>query len=249
MRTRLLTALTAAGIAVAANAVPAAAAERADCPLPSYGPGASYHPAYHGEDFTADVDNPWFPLADGTSWTYTGTKDGKKAVDMVWSSAAIRTIDGVPTRVVQDRLYLDGVLEERTADYYTQDRCGNVWYFGEDTATLKPDGTVIDTAGSWRAAEHGARPGLYMLASSHVGQEFRQEWYPGQAQDVFRVVDTSAPVTVADRSYGSTLRTDEFTALEPDVLDNKYYVEGVGQVLEMAVKGPNEKLQLVSVQH
>jgi hypothetical protein len=251
MRIKLLTALTAAGIAVVANSVPAAAAPASDsgCQLPAYSPGASYHPTYDGEDFTANVDNPFFPLEVGTTWNYTGTKDGKQAVNRVWSSAATRTIDGVPTRVVQDRLYLDGRLAERTADYYTQDRCGNVWYFGEETTALASDGTLSDTAGSWLAGKDGAQPGLYMLASSHVGQKFRQEWYRGEAQDVFRVVDLAAPITVSAGAYARSLRTDEFTSLEPDVLDNKYYIAGIGQVLELAVKGPTERLELVSVQH
>jgi hypothetical protein len=39
---------------------------------------------------------------------------------------------------VEDRLYLDNVLEERTSDYYAQDR-GNVWYC-EDTAELDTHG-------------------------------------------------------------------------------------------------------------
>jgi hypothetical protein len=190
-----------------------------------------------------------FPLEVGTTWTYTGRKDGKQAVSRVWSSAATRTSDGVPTRVVQDRLHLDGSLAERTADYYTQDRCGNVWYFGEDTATLRPDGTVIDAAGSWLAGKDGARPGRYMLAQMQVGQEFRQEWYRGEAQDVFRVVDLAAPITVSAGACPAALRTDEFTSLEPAVLDNKYYIAGTGQVLELAVKGPTERLEPVSVQH
>ena len=36
-------------------------------------------------------------------------------------------IDGVPCRVVLDRLFLRGTLAETTRDYYTQDNQGNVW--------------------------------------------------------------------------------------------------------------------------
>jgi hypothetical protein len=40
--------------------------------------------------------------------------------------------------------------------------------------------------------------------------------------------------------------TKEWTPLEPGVLDHKYYVRGVGTVLEETVRGGNERLELVS---
>jgi hypothetical protein len=58
-------------------------------------------------------------------------------------------------------------------------------------------------------------------------------------------VSLSASATVP---YGS-LKTEETTALEPDVLDNKYFVRGIGEIKEIAVKGPREKLVLVDVKH
>ena len=101
-------------------------------------------------------------------------------------------IDGVRTRVVEDRLYLNNVLEERTSDYYAQDRCGNVWYFGEDTAELDSHGNVVSTEGSFHAGVDGAQPGVFMQAHARVGRKFRQEWYAGQAEDMFsaEAVDT-----------------------------------------------------------
>jgi hypothetical protein len=45
----------------------------------------------------------------------------------------------------------------------------------------------------------------------------------------------------------SMLRTKEWTPLEPDVLDNKFYVRGIGEVKEASVKGPREELALVDV--
>jgi hypothetical protein len=157
------------------------------CALPGYGPGSSYHPIIRPSDFTANVTNPWFPLRPGRTYVYTGVKDGKKAMDVYAVSTKTRTIDGVGTRLVNDRLYLGSVLEERTTDYYAQDRCGNVWYFGEDTAVLDAKRRVTDRSGSFRAGVRGAAPGVYMQADPQIGRRFRQEWYQGQAED------TSAP--------------------------------------------------------
>jgi hypothetical protein len=156
-------------------------------------------------------------------------------------------IDGVTTRVVEDRLYLDNVLEERTSDYYAQDRCGNVWYFGEDTATLDEQGHVVSTEGSFHAGVKGAQPGVFMQAKPELGRKFRQEWFQGQAEDVFKVISLSSPITVPYGTFHHALRTAETSALEPDVLDNKYYVKGIGEVTEFSVKGPVEKLELIEV--
>src|SRR5438270_541208 len=85
-------------------------------------------------NFSARVTNVWFPLRPGSVWVYRGVKDGKPSRDVVRVTAAVKRIQGVPCATIQDRLYLSGRLEERTTDWYAQDRVGNVWYFGEDTA-------------------------------------------------------------------------------------------------------------------
>ncbi|MGZ4630424.1 hypothetical protein [Oryzihumus sp.] len=213
-----------------------------DCALPTFHPTGPYAPTLDADDFTADVDNPWFPLHPGETQVSVGVKDGKHAVDAFHVSRQVVTVDGVPTRVVDDRLYLNGVLAERTSDYYSQDACGNVWYFGEATAELDPHGRVLNTDGTWRAAVHHAQPGVYMQAEPQVGRRFRQEWAPGAAEDVYRALSLRAHVTAPVGSFGTALRTEETTALEPGVVDNKYYVHGLGQVEEAAVRGGGDEL-------
>ncbi len=234
-------------VIVATASVTADHVRAASCELPTFGPGAEYHPVIDPTMFTANVDNQWFPLPVGTTWVYVGTKDAKAAVDLVVVSDRTRTIDGVETRVVEDRLLLDGRLEERTSDYYAQDACGNVWYFGEDTAALDRRGRVVETSGSFHAGVDGAEPGLFMEATPEVGLRFRQEWYRGQAEDAFRAVDLATKVTVPSGSYTDALLTEERTALEPGVLDQKYYAAGVGEVVERSVRGPREALRLVTL--
>jgi len=225
----------------------AAAAPAANCSLPVFGPGASYHPHIDPSTFTANVTNEYFPLKPGRTLVYQGTKDGKSAINVFVTTNTTLVVDGVRTRVVEDRLYLDGVLEERTKDYYAQDACGNVWYFGEDTATLDPKGHVISTSGSFRAGVDGAQPGVFMTARPVVGDRYRQEWYVGEAEDTFGALDLSTTITVPYGSFNNALRTKETTALEPAVVDNKYFVRGLGEVKEIAVKGPLERLELVDV--
>jgi hypothetical protein len=205
---------------------------------------ARIHPA----DFVARVDNPWYPLTPGTTYRYRGTKDGKPAIDVVTVTHRTKTIQGVPTVAVSDKLYLSGKLEEATTDWYTQDRQGNVWYFGEDTAELDARGKVVSREGSWQAGVTGAQPGIFMPAHPKVGQTFRQEYYKGHAEDHFTIVSLSASVRVPYGSSRNAMRTIERTPLEPKVLDSKYYVRGIGTVQELQLRGPgHERSDLVSV--
>jgi hypothetical protein len=200
-----------------------------------------------GPGFTARVDNPWFPLRPGTVSVYTGMKDGRRARDVVTVTLRVTKIDGAPCVVVKDRLYLNGKLEERTTDWYSQDSRGNVWYFGESTAELDAHGRVTSTEGTWRAGRDGAQPGIYMPARPVPSRTGRQEFYKGHAEDHFEVLSLHASVRVPYTSSSNALLTKEWTPLEPAVLDHKLYVRGIGTVLEQTVKGGDERLELVSV--
>ena len=191
-----------------------------------------------GQGFSARVTNPWFPLTPGTIYTYVGVKDGKPSREVLSVTHRTTTIAGAPCAVVDDRLWLAGHLEEKTLDWYSQDARGNVWYFGEQTAELDTKGRVVTTEGSWKSGVDGARPGIFMPAHPRVGQSGQQEYYKGQAEDHFRVVAFLGP---------NALLTEEWTPLEPGVLDHKLYVRGTGTALERTIKGGDELNELVSV--
>jgi hypothetical protein len=228
-RLAVLTALITTGAAGAALAAP---------PVPTL-PSPS--------QFVARVTNPWFPLLPGSVYRYTGIKDGKPAVDVMTVTHSRTMIAGIAATVVADRLYLSGRLEERTTDWYAQDRSGDVWYLGERTATLDARGHVTSTSGSWKTGVGGARAGIFMPGHPFVGQAGRQEYLKGQAEDQFKVLSLKARVRTPGASSRRALLTQETTALEPGVLDHKLYVRGVGTAIENTVKGPTERLVLQSV--
>jgi hypothetical protein len=255
-RTLMSAGLPAILVTVAIVAVPTASADlragsrataTASCALPTFGPGSRYRPQIRASDFTANVTNQWFPLTPGKILVYTGEKNGIPGIDIVTATRRTRVIDGVSTRVVADRAYGNGFLGERTSDYYAQDRCGNVWYFGEDTAELNRQGKVTSRSGSFHAGIHRAQPGVFLQAHPQIGRAFRQEWSPGQAEDQYRALDFTSSTTVPFGRFHGLLRTEETTALEPGVLDNKYYLKGVGTLLETTVKGGNETFRLSEI--
>ena len=196
--------------------------------------------------FGARVDNPWYPLLPGSRYVYRGVKDGEPARDVMTVTHETRTIDDAPCVAVRDRLYLSGRLEERTTEWYSQDARGNVWYFGEDTAELDAHGRVLNTDGTWRAGVRGGKAGVFMFAHPKVGQSARQEYYKGQAEDHFRILSLRESVKVPYGSWRNALLTKEWTPLEPGTIDHKFYVRGIGTVLEQTVKGGLERAALVS---
>ena len=199
--------------------------------------------------FVRGITNPWFPLKPGTTFVYTGEKDGKKGRDIVRVTSRTRTIRGAPCTAVDDRLYLNGRLAERTTDWYTQDSAGNVWYFGEATGELSRTGKVRSREGSWLAGVHGAEPGIFMTAHPKLGRSYRQEYYRGQAEDHFEVVRLSASVLVPYTASAHALLTKEWTPLEPGTLDHKLYIRGVGLAKEETIRGGNELWELADVLH
>jgi len=227
---RLITLLTVLGLALTACGSDHSSSKRTT-------PGA----------FVARVDNPWFPLIPGTTFVYRGDKDGEPSRELLTVTSLTKMIQGVRCTAVHDRLFLSGRLEERTTDWYAQDVKGNVWYFGEDTAELDRRGHVTSREGSWQAGVDAARAGIYMSAEPKVGQSFRQEFYAGHADDHFRVVSLAATVRVPYTTSKAALLTEEWTPLEPGVIDHKLYVRGIGTVKEQTVKGGRELNVLVAV--
>jgi hypothetical protein len=214
----------------------ASAARASEPPLPPFDPGA----------FVATVDNLLFPLPLGRRLIYHGSEDGKPETVITDVTRLHKTILGVPVTVVLDRVYLAGVLKEKTFDWYAEDRNGNVWYFGEDTREFA-NGKVISTAGSFEAGKNGAKAGVIMRSHLVRGQVTPQEFAPGVAEDKARVVDLHATVTVPFRTFHDCLKTEEFTALEPDVLENKFYCPGYGIVRERDVRGGTVNTALARV--
>jgi hypothetical protein len=205
-------------------------------------------PQLDPSNFVDRVDNPYFPLKAGSVYRYEGSKDGMRALDVVKVTAHKKSILGVGATVVSDRLWLNGKLEERTSDWYAQDKDGNVWYLGEATAELDKNGKVKTTEGSWEAGVNGAQGGIFMPAHPRVGQSGLQEYYKGHAEDHFRILTTRARVKTPFVSSTRALRAKEWTPLEPGVVSVKYYLRGIGLVAEQDVKGGNEVSRLVSFQ-
>jgi hypothetical protein len=198
-------------------------------------------------DFQPGSDHPYFPLTPGTQWTYRET-DGEGAVaDVVVTvtSETRKIANGIEARVVRDTVSEDGQVTEDTFDWYAQDGDGNVWYLGEETAEFE-DGTVSSREGSFEAGVDGALPGIIMPADPSAGMAYRQEYYPGQAEDNGAILADGQQVEVAQGHFDDVLLSADSSALEPDVLEYKLYAPDVGLALTLDVSGGSGREELLS---
>jgi hypothetical protein len=183
----------------------------------------AYSPHIDPAEFTTKIDNEYFPMKPGTTFLYEGgTQRGQMSV-----TNQTKKVMGVECVVVDHKEWEGDMLIERTYDWYAQDEQGTVWYFGENTKEYE-NGKVVSTKGSWEAGVDGAKPGIIMQAHPKVGQSYHQEYYPGEAMDMARVMSLEASARVPYGSFDEVLETREWTPLQPGFSEKKYYVGGVG---------------------
>jgi hypothetical protein len=206
----------------------------------------AYAPHINPAGFTTTIDNKYFPLKAGTTFVYQGKKQDATIRDVMAVTHTTKQIMGVKCVVVNDKVWENGKLTEQTLDWYAQDKQGNVWYFRENSKEFK-NGKVTSTGGSWTAGKNGAKPGVIMPANPKVGETYRQEYYKGEAEDMAKALNVNGSAKVPYGSFNHVLVTNEWTPLERGVAEHKYYAPGVGNIKEVAVKGPPETLELVDV--
>ena len=207
-----------------------------------------YAPKIDPADFVSNVDNPYWPLKPGTGFHFEGTRGTTPQTDDEVVLHQTKRILGIDCAVVRDTVSEHGRAVERTLDFYAQDRQGNVWYMGEDSFELK-NGRMARASDSWRSGVDGAKPGIIMPAHPRAGDSYRQEYYPpGEALDEAQVLGFRTPPSVPYGAFKNALVTSELSPLEPQT-EEKYYVAGIGEILERVVKGHHEEFRLVSVTH
>ena len=200
--------------------------------------------------FTTEIDNPYWPMTPGSRWVYREA-DGKGEVQRVEVVVTdqTKTIMGIEARVVHDKVTAsDGALVENTLDWYAQDDKGNIWYLGEDTKEYE-NSKVTSTEGSWQAGVDGAQPGILLPARPTPGLAYRQEYYKGQAEDTAQVLSLDKRAKVPFGAFGDLLVTKDFTPLQPELLEHKFYAPGVGPVLVLTVKGGASREELLRFDH
>ena len=239
--------LSAAAMVLSLNGV-ASGGTSQPCPaLPQGADPVHLDPA----DFSANINNRQWPMTVGSRWVYRvlDYSDGTMNRDVIKVTGRTKVIaDGITARVVRDVVRHHGMPVEKTSDWYAEDNCGTVWYFGEHTVEYV-HGHPHDN-GSWEAGVDGSLPGVALPTKRTVGLTYREEYAKGVAEDQSRVLALDAQARVPAGHFKPALMTEDFSPIEPNVSEIKFYAKGSGQaVLAVDVAGGSDMEQLVKYTH
>ena len=147
-----------------------------------------------------------------------------------------KKVDGVETRVVEEREAKGGKLVEVSRNYFAiSKRTNDVFYFGEDVDMYKDD-KVVSHAGSWLSGVKGAKFGLMMPGQVSLNAKYYQEIAPNVAMDRAKIISMSETVKTPAGEFTNCLKVEETTPLEPFVTEFKYYAPGIGMVQDGLLK-------------
>ncbi len=259
LRTRrciaLLAAIVCGALAAGVPVLPAAAAAgpstRAADATADCGPSARFNPRLFASQ--QRIDNRWLPMPVGLNYRLSGTvvSDGETHRHEIVAtvSTVTKVMAGIRTRVVFERDYDNGRLQESELAFMAQDRPGRVWNVGEYPEEYA-DGRLEGAPSTWIAALAGAQAGVGMQAHPRVGTPaYLQGVAPAvDFRDCGRVIRTGQRVCVPVGCFGNVLVTDEWAPLEPrGGFQRKYYAPSVGLIRVQAIGGDTpEDLQLTS---
>lgn len=141
-----------------------------------------------------------------------------------------KEINGITTRVVEERELKNGKLHEISRNFFALDpKTGDVFYFGEDVDDYK-EGKITSHSGTWKAYENGNKPGLIMPGNAEVGKKYYQEIAPGVAMDRAEVVSVSETMKTPAGTFDNCLKIRESSKDKPAPAEYKTYAPGIGLI-------------------
>ena len=185
-------------------------------------------------DFTSTGKNDYFILEPGYQVVLEG--DGEKLHLVMTVLNETKIVDGVETRVVEERETEGGNLVEVSRNYFAM--CmptNNAIYFGEDV-DMYEDGEIVSHEGAWLAGQNGAKAGMIMPGKIEVGLKYYQEIAPGIAEDRAEIVSVNDTLDTPAGTFSNVLRTEETNPLEPGEREFKFYAPRMGLIQEEALK-------------
>src|SRR4029077_13030559 len=168
-------------------------------------------------DFSAEKDalvsrgrNPYFILEPGYQLVLEGGKE--RLVISVLNET--KMVDGVETRIVEERETKDDKLVEVSRNFFAiSKRTNNVYYLSEEVDDYK-DGKIVGHPGAWLSGEKGARFGLMMPGLPLLKARFYNEVAPKKAMDRAEIVGVGVNFKTPAGDFKNCLKIEETTPLE-----------------------------------
>lgn len=170
--------------------------------------------------------NQYFVMEPGFQLFLEG-KDTKLQITVLDET---RIVDGVVTRVIEEREWEDGELFEVSRNYFAIcEGTNDVFYFGEDVDFYK-NGKVFKHDGAWLAGVAGNKAGLMMAGTPELKMRYYQEIAPDVAMDRAEIVSLDEICETPAGTFTDCLKVKEGTALNIFEVEHKYYAPNIGLI-------------------
>jgi hypothetical protein len=191
--------------------------------------------ALHRAELATVGRAPYLILEPGYTLTLAGTDEDEEVELVITVLDRCEVVDGVRTRVVEERETVNGQLVEVSQNYLAIDPITlDTYYFGEDV-DIYEDGQVVSHDGAWRSGVNGARFGLLMPGTPRKGMRFAQENAPGVAQDEASILGYRDDIRTPAGTFRKVLAVRESSPLDTSV-SVKLHAKGVGLVKDGALR-------------
>ncbi len=197
----------------------------------------AFEDSFHADkaDFASAGKNRYFSLEPGHFLVLEGKSGGKTTVLTITVLKETKVVDGVETRVVEEKETVSGQPAEISRNYFAiSKKSGDVFYFGEDVDEYK-NGKVVAHGGSWLSGVNEAKFGLMMPAKPVVGMRYQQEIAPKVAMDRAEIVSVTETFETPAGKFEQCLKTKETSGIEGGS-EYKVYAPGIGLIYDGGLK-------------
>jgi hypothetical protein len=186
-------------------------------------------------NFDSRGSNTYFILKPGHQSVLEGQEDGEMIDLVITVLNETKVVDGIETRVVEERESEDEELVEISRNYFAVCKPTNdVFYFGEDVDDYE-DGEIVSHEGAWLAGANGSKAGMIMPGKVEVGLKYYQEIARGVAEDRAEIIGVNNTLDTPAGNFQNVLKTEETNPLEPGEKEFKFYAPGIGLIQEEAL--------------
>lgn len=180
--------------------------------------------------------NPFFILEPHYQLVLTGEEDDSEVELIITVLDETREVDGVTTRVVEERESVDGGLVEISRNFFAIcEETNSVFYFGEEVDNYE-DGEIVSHEGGWLAGEDDAEAGIIMPGTILLGSRYQQEVAPDVALDRAEIISMDETVDTPTGEFDHVLQIKETNPLEKNSVEYKYHVRDVGLIQDENLK-------------
>lgn len=187
------------------------------------------------KDFVSAGSNTYFRLEPGYRLKFEGREGLSRVTLLITVLEETKLVDGVETRIVEERESKGGKLVEVSRNYFafnTADR--GVYYFGEEVDIYR-DGKIIAHEGAWESGKAGARFGLMIPGQAVLGARYYQEFAPGVAMDRAEIAALHETLKTPAGEFKDCLKVAETTPLEKGAKEYKLYAPGIGLIKDASL--------------